>query len=70
MDKLNAKPCDRNLSEFQMENFKDSILKNYKYRLFIDNLPSATIVRNPETGAVHTDYFSGIPVGKLVYVPN
>ena len=67
-DKLNVKSCYRNLSEFQMENFKDSILKNYKYRLFIDNLPSATIVRHPETGEVHTDYFSGIPVGKLIYV--
>lgn len=50
-----------------MDNFKEAILNNYHYRLFIDGLPSATMVRNPETGDVHDDFMSGIPVGKLVY---
>ena len=49
-----------------MENFKEAISKNYQYRLFVDGLPSATVRRDPETGDVHTDYFSGIPVGKSV----
>ena len=53
-----------------MANFKNAIVANYHYRLFIDGLPSATIVRDPETGDVHTDYMSGIPVGKLVYDEN
>lgn len=33
----------------------------------MDDLPSATAVRDPETGELHSDYKSGIPVGKLVY---
>ena len=49
-----------------MENFQKTILDDFRFRLFIDDLPSATIVRNPETGTVHTDYQSGVPVGKLV----
>lgn len=67
MQKVNARACQRNLSDFQIENFKDVILNNYHYRLFLDGLPSATIIRDPETGDTHTDYQSGIPVGKLVY---
>ena len=43
------------------------ILNNYHYRLFLDGLPSATVIRDPETGQEHTDYQSGVPVGKLVY---
>ena len=42
-------------------------MEDYHYRLFIDGLPSATNVRDPETGMVHANYMSGIPVGKLVY---
>ena len=65
--KFNARACERSLSDFQIENFKDVILNNYHYRLFLDGLPSATVIRDPETGHEHTDYQSGIPVGKLVY---
>ena len=39
---------------------------DFRYRLYIDGLPSAVIIRDPETGKVHKDYFDGIPVGKMV----
>lgn len=38
------------------------VQQSYTYKLYIDDLPSATVSRNPKN---HTevDYFEGIPVG-------
>ena len=55
------------MTDVNLYNFKEVIAENYHYRLFVDNLPSATKIRDPETGVEHKDYQSGIPVGKLVY---
>ena len=38
-----------------------------RYQLYLDGLPAATIIRDPESGAVHTSYGDGIPVGKVVF---
>lgn len=65
--KVNTTACERILTDSQIENFKEVIKYRYHYRLFVDDLPSATLLRDPENGVVHTDYFSGIPVGKMVY---
>ena len=65
--KLGTSACEKILTDSQIENFKDVIKYRYHYRLFVDDLPSATILRDPENGDVHTDYFSGVPVGKMVY---
>ena len=35
----------------------------YRYRLYLDNLPSATMVREEETGKIIPNYDDGIPVG-------
>mmetsp|Transcript_870 Transcript_870/g.1174 ORF Transcript_870/g.1174 Transcript_870/m.1174 type:complete len:117 (-) Transcript_870:1334-1684(-) len=36
------------------------------YKLYVDGLPAAVIVRDPVTGHTHRDYQQGIPVGKIV----
>jgi len=36
---------------------------DYHYKLYIDGLPVATIIRDPITGDVHKDYFDGVPIG-------
>lgn len=36
------------------------------YRIYLDGLPAAVIVRDPVTGHVHKDYNEGIPVGKMI----
>ncbi len=65
-NKINANPCSRNLTDQQISDFKEAILYRYKFRLYVDGLPSAVLIRDPETGAVHKDFDSGVPVGKLI----
>ena len=70
LDKLNAMPCERTLNNYQLDNFKEAIENDYHYKLYVDGLPSAVIIRDPETGSIHKEYHEGIPVGKLVTDPN
>lgn len=59
--------CERTLSQFQYENFEDAIRNGYRFKLYVDGLPSAVVVRDPVTGEVHNEYDDGIPVGKYFY---
>ena len=65
-NKFNAIPCNRTLTDYQYSTFEQAIIMDYRFRLYIDGLPSAVIIRDPETGKVHKDYYDGIPVGKMV----
>ena len=66
-DNENMEACTRSLNEFQYDNFKYAITNEYRFKLYVDGLPSAVVVRDPETGEVHNEYDDGIPVGKAVY---
>jgi len=37
--------------------------QNYTYTLYIDDLPSATIVRDEHNRDLPPNYFEGIPIG-------
>lgn len=63
-NKLNAAPCHRTLTDLQYDTYIDKIEKGYGFKLYLDGLPSATIIRDPVTGETHKDYFDGIPIGK------
>ena len=39
------------------------IQNDYRYRLYLDDLPSATMERNDETGEFEPDYDDGVPIG-------
>ena len=67
LDKENVYACSRTLNDFQYEGFEYAIRNNYRFKLYVDGLPSAVVVRDPETGEVHNEYDDGIPVGKYVY---
>ena len=54
------------MNQTQIEEFKYMIENEYRYRLYIDDLPSATMEREEETGEFYPDYDDGIPVG--VYI--
>ena len=40
------------------------IRRKYRYQLFVDELPNATLVKNKDTGKVEADFREGIYVGK------
>lgn len=46
------------------ERFKFAIQKGYEYKLFIDDLPSATVVPGKNGNKNEVDYFEGIPIGE------
>ena len=37
-----------------------------RYKLFLDELPAAVVMRNSDTGQIKVDYDDGIPVGMVV----
>ena len=37
-----------------------------RYKLYLDELPAAVVVRDPITDHFKTEYSEGIPVGKLI----
>lgn len=45
----------------------DAIDNQFGFKLYLDGLPSAVVVRDPVTGEVHNEYDDGIPVGKVIY---
>lgn len=38
--------------------------QGYHYRLYIDGLPSASILRDKQDKELPADYFHGVPIGK------
>ena len=47
-----------------MTKFETLISEGYHYNLYLDGLPAAVKIRDPETGELETNYQDGIPVGK------
>jgi len=56
--------CTKTLTQGQIEQFSQMIQHNYKYKLNIDGLPSATILRDKKNKELPVDYQSGIPIGE------
>jgi len=50
------------MTHAQVEQFKFFISHNYTYTLFLDDLPSATVNRDPHNKTL-VDYLDGIPIG-------
>ena len=48
----------------EMTPWKNLIKYRYKYQLFVDDLPNATMEKNPESGELETNYAEGLYVGK------
>ena len=62
-DKNSIIACNRYLSQEQHLEFVDMIWNVYRYQLFIDDLPSATMLPNAE-GVLEPDFREGIYIGK------
>ena len=56
--------CTKTLTQGQIEQFSQMIQHNYKYKLYLDGLPSATILRDKKNKELPVDYTSGIPIGE------
>jgi hypothetical protein len=54
--------CSKTFDEEGLNNLRFSIMHHYHYKLHLDGLPSATVVRSKD-GKEVLDYFEGIPVG-------
>jgi hypothetical protein len=59
----NTVECTRSLNEEQYEQLKDMIRDSYNYRLYLDDLPSATVNRHQINNKLYVSYFDGIPLG-------
>jgi len=57
--------CTRRLSMPQLTQFNTFIMSGFRYKLYLDGLPSAVKVRNDDTGEWMTDYDHGIPIGRF-----
>jgi hypothetical protein len=55
-------PCSKTFSKTQVDQFKWYIKRSYHYKLYLDELPSATIIRN-KNGVDIVNYYDGIPIG-------
>ena len=55
--------CRKKITFEQVSQFRTYIEYKYRYKLYLDGIPSAVIVRNEETGIMEPDYKQGIPVG-------
>lgn len=64
----NIQLCKQTLSQGEVAQFRQFIQMDYHYKLFIDGLPSASILRDKQNKELPGDYFHGIPIGK--YVPS
>ena len=56
--------CNRVMTRGEMTPWKNLIKYRYKYQLFVDDLPNATMEKNPESGELETNYAEGLYVGK------
>ena len=59
-------PCHKELTAIDVNQFKFFIDYDYKYTLYLDDLPSAVIMRDKSNRDLPPNYFDGIPVGYFV----
>jgi hypothetical protein len=50
------------LNEEEILAFKYAVQHSYSYKLYIDDLPSATVIKDFNDHSL-VDYFEGIPIG-------
>ncbi len=55
--------CNKTYKKSEYENFKWFIERHYTYSFFVDDLPSAYVVRHENTATIK--YQNGIPVGYI-----
>ena len=55
--------CMKTLSHSEVQSFSFFMQHNYTYTLYMDDLPSATIVRDEHNRDLPPNYFEGIPIG-------
>ena len=55
---------ERIMNQTQVQQFSFMSQHGYRYKLYLDDLPSATMVRDPESGDLIPDFRDGIPVGE------
>ena len=53
------------MNNTQVQQFSFFAQHGYRYKLYIDDLPSATVVKDPKTGDLVPDYLDGIPIGEF-----
>jgi len=53
----------KTLTHQEIQSFSFFIQFNYTYTLYMDDLPSATIVRDEHNRDLPPNYFEGIPIG-------
>ena len=62
-------PCSKSYNEEDMNEWSFFMQHNYHYKLYLDGLPSATIIqgqnnkKNHGNGKEVIDYFEGVPIG-------
>lgn len=59
-------PCHKEYTATDVDKFKFYIDYDYKYTLYLDDLPSAVILRDNKDREIPPNYFDGIPVGYYV----
>ena len=54
--------CNQKMNPTQISQFSTMIQHGFRYKLYLDDLPSATMLRTPD-GELVPDYQDGIPIG-------
>lgn len=57
--------CKKTLTGGEVTDFSFKIQADYHYRLYIDGLPSASVLRDKANKELPADYYHGIPIGKF-----
>lgn len=57
--------CRKKLKKSEVNQFKDMIWKRFRYQLFVDDLPNATMETNEETGKFEANYKQGNLLGSF-----
>ena len=60
MNKHPAIPCSKTYNPADIDKFKWFINEDYRYNLYLDGLPAAVRLRDPQTGELDTNYMDGI----------
>lgn len=66
----NIQICQMTYSEKDASWFKELIKDGYHYKLYIDDLPAASILRDKYDKEMAADYFHGVPLGQWNYQTN
>ena len=56
--------CHTSLSSEEVQTFINLAQNGYRYRLYLDDLPSATVVKDKESDKMKDDFAHGIPIGE------